>query len=171
MAWISYKFDEIVIKTGLILLLFLPQLLLALTTTIDRTNVKILVQHPSLVLLPVFTFFTFSRKEISCCGRGQADSRIQFSRFFSLVNIVITTICLAPGIALYYYQHECIQHDSVSFDQASDQIIEYASFVLGICFTLLFLYIEKLPCFKTKIFMFIYDPINQITVYFVCKLY
>ena len=71
----------------LILLLFLPQLLLAIFSTLDlssRNSLKILISHPSLILLPVFTFFTFSK--IQCCG----DRRVKFSVRFTLINMAVT---------------------------------------------------------------------------------
>ena len=154
MAWISYKFDEIDIKTGLILLLFLPQLLLALITTINKSNVKILIQHPSLVLLPVFTFFTFSKKKITYFAQG--DSRVQFSKFYSLVNISLTTVCIVPVV---YF---CIFEATSSTEQSVFEIaIAIFLFGSGIIFTFLFLYIENLPCCnQSKIVISTFDP-NQ----------
>ena len=66
--------DDDVVKlwtTVTILLLSFPSLIMAMITTVG-TNFRILVQHPALVLLPTFTFFSFQKIKGGCCG-GEPD--------------------------------------------------------------------------------------------------
>ena len=71
-------------------LLFLPQLLLALVAVLDyssRDSLKILFTQPALILLPVFTPFTFSRI-------SRADNRVKFSVSLTFINIGISFVDL-----------------------------------------------------------------------------
>ena len=64
-------------------ILYLPQLLLALVTTLDFkwSSLNILRCHPSLIMLPVFTFFTFSKESnLCCCSSAQRSSRVMFRK-------------------------------------------------------------------------------------------
>jgi len=80
-----------------ICLMFLPSFLLGLFSVVDfcsKNSLKILYCQPSLLLLPTFTCFTFSRISSGCCGR--ADNRVEFSKKmtgFNMVLTVIQTIC------------------------------------------------------------------------------
>ena len=73
------------------ILTFGSSFILALILTMDGKNVKILYQHPDLVLLPVFTFFTFTRIKFGCCGRP-IDSKLVFSKKYTYINIILGTI-------------------------------------------------------------------------------
>ena len=115
-------------KFHLILLLFLPQLLLAIFSTLDlssRNSLKILISHPSLILLPVFTFFTFSK--IQCCG----DRRVKFSVRFTLINMAVSVVAQA---VMFYMDWIAIEFLTITGPLT----------VLGIFFTLSFLYMDKL---------------------------
>ena len=68
---------------------FLPSYLLAIISTLDLTNKKslsILISHPSLVLLPTFTYFSYAKLQIC------EDRRITFSPKMSIVNIILNTV-------------------------------------------------------------------------------
>ena len=81
-------FGELGFKAGGIFFAFGPFLLLSLAVTIDRKNWKILYQHPYIILLPVFTYFTFSKNKILC--GGATDSRLVFSKNFTYFNMLLT---------------------------------------------------------------------------------
>ena len=72
-----------------ILILHVPNLIMALITTIDKNNIKIIYKHPSLILLPCFTFFSF--KKIKLCN---GDGGVKFSKRMTLINIVLSTVSL-----------------------------------------------------------------------------
>ena len=64
----------------------MPKLLLALVAVLDyssRDSLKILFTQPALILLPVFTPFTFSRI-------SRADNRVKLSAPLTFINIGIT---------------------------------------------------------------------------------
>ena len=70
---------------------FLPQFLLAVFSVLDfrsGNSLRILYRQPSLLLLPTFTCFTFSR--VSSSYRGQADNRVVFSKRMTIANMVLT---------------------------------------------------------------------------------
>ena len=69
----------LIISTAVI---FLPHFLLAVISTVDfssRQSVKTITSHPSLLLLPTFTFFTFSR----LWDGHFRDRRLSFSVFMT----------------------------------------------------------------------------------------
>merc|ERR1719334_1583017 len=76
----------------MITMLFVSNMMLAIITTVDRKNArKIFLHHPSLLLLPTFTLFTFQRVNLGLCnkvGRG-----VKFSWKFTIVNFVLSIVC------------------------------------------------------------------------------
>jgi len=69
--------------------MFLPGLLLALVSLCHhKESFKTMVSHPSLLLMPVFTHFTFTTNN-KCCTReeegGHNDTRITFSKKWTII--------------------------------------------------------------------------------------
>ena len=81
-------FESLGFKAGGIICTFGPYILLSMAVTMDRKNLKILYQHPYIILLPVFTYFTFSKNKILC--GGATDSRLVFSKNFTYFNMLLT---------------------------------------------------------------------------------
>ena len=77
-----------------IIILFLPNLLIAIFTTVGRNNYRALIQHPSLLLLPTFTFFSYQmlKSGTRCCG--EADGKIMFSKKMSMCNMRVNVVSL-----------------------------------------------------------------------------
>ena len=150
----------IVINHPLVILLimavlFLPQLFLATLTTIDFrdiNSIKILIQHPSLILLPVFTYFSFARINSCLCGASN-DIRVEFNYFFTWTNIVFNVVehCIVYWILLYQ-----------SLDLVVLIVVSAPILVAGIIFTVTFLYMDKLcwccPSAHTQSVRTVYDP-------------
>ena len=129
----------------------IPPLLLSLFSTLnfrDRFSLKILYRYPSLIILPMVTFFTFSRHNII----GRENNRVTFSWIFTGVNMSVTTLSY---FVLVSYS-----------DPFNSSIREIRSFhyeslgylVSGILFTTLFLFTDKLCCCCC-------DPKEQLSVY------
>merc|ERR1719510_2324590 len=75
-----------------ILFSFIPPLLLSLFSTLNFFNtssLKILYRHPSLIILPTVTFFTFSRLNIGCCSE---NNKVGFSKKFTYINIAVSMV-------------------------------------------------------------------------------
>ena len=72
-ALVDIRYDKI-LTLIITVLLFLPSLIFAMFATMGRTNFKILVQHPSLLLMPTFTFFGFQRKTYGCFRKGGGET-------------------------------------------------------------------------------------------------
>ena len=76
----------------------LPGLVIGLMFIKHRAMLKTFLNHPSLLLLPVFTFFSFE-SNVQCCGTDKTDSRKEIEISFS----VRASICNAlVSIALQY---------------------------------------------------------------------
>ena len=115
--------------------LFLPSFLLSIISTLDLTNKKslsILISHPYLVLLPTFTYFSFSK--IQCRG----DRRIAFSPKMSLVNMLLNAVCV-PVIFIIWR--------TVQRGFKLGMLWIFFPFThFPALFTLLFLYLDKISC-------------------------
>ena len=124
------------------LLLFVPQFLLSLFSTLnfrDKSSIKILYRH-SLIILPTVTFFTFSRLNIGCCGD---DSRVRFSKIFTYINITVSIVGYVSWVVVWWYF-------IINFDQLIILIYliipTIPPLVLSILLTALFLHLDKLCC-------------------------
>ena len=94
------------------LLLFLPGLLLGLALVLDRRTVAVVWRHPSLLLLPAFTYFTFSRRQVALRSR---DSRIQFSLRYSGLNMLLSSLAFLAVFALVL-----LMFDDIELNQRTD---------------------------------------------------
>ena len=141
---LSGRGDSVLLRTVAGLALFLPQTVLALCTTIGcgKSSVKMLIRHPSLILLPTFTFFTFAK--ISPVS-GERDVRVRFSRGATWCNLLLS--CLYMGLMT------CCQ---VALPQPRGAALELAVlyivtpigclFVASVVPTTIFLLYDKLCC-------------------------
>ena len=83
---------------------FLPSFLLAIFYTLDLTNKKslsVLISHPYLVLLPTFTFISFSKLKI--CG----DRRVALSPNLTAVNMLVNAVLFGIGFAMEFHFVVC----------------------------------------------------------------
>ena len=144
--------------------LFLPQLFLAFSSTVDFTkknSLKILISHPSLLLLPMFTFFTFSK--LQCCG----DRRVKFSKRFTLINIAISVAGLVAWFVFSFFKigadfkqliselkkidiFDFVLRPTKNFYEIRSYtitlVITSALTLIGILSTIIFLYLDTLCC-------------------------
>ena len=143
-------------------LLYLPQLLLALITTLDfkYSSLTILWKHPSLILMPFFTFFTFSKPR-NFCRKDPSDNRVMFSVKYTKINMAISI----ASYTLFCYVMRFILQDK------SDIFENYYSFsfwgifflfALSIILTITFLYFDYLFCCCCQCFL---SSKNQTVVY------
>ena len=149
----------------LVLWFIIPQFLLSLFSTLNflsKSSLKILYRHPSLIILPTVTFFTFSRHNICyCCSE---NSRVSFSKKFTWLNIAFSIIAyVAYGVRIF-----------ISLDPSSEDFLYsfiYFAFFLGlvlylilplhvltVLLTVLFLHTDKLCCCYC-------NPRDQLSVY------
>ena len=135
-------------------LLFLPQAVLAIFSSLNLRSKssleKIITRHPSILLLPVFTFFTFSKLNVSCSG---GESRVMFSKKFSWINIGVSAV----GYVLWsvWYLNR--------FGWLFPAIISGPAFVLSVPLTVLFLHLDRLCsccscCLEPGEEISVYDP-------------
>merc|ERR1711988_1318190 len=87
-----------------IFLLFVPQCLLAIFSTLNlssKSSLKIITHHPSLLILPTFTFFTFSKVKVFSCG---SESSVMFSKKFTFVNMAVSVVGYVCWAVWYYHK-------------------------------------------------------------------
>ena len=146
-----------------ILLLFVPQFLLSLFSTLnfrDKSSLKILYRQPSLIILPTVTFFTFARLNTGC---GSDDSRVSFSKKFTYINMALTIVSYVSWVVLWYFNigsYELSDHLNNVLYISLDFILTFTlpPLVLSILFTILFLHLDKLCCCCC-------NPREQLSVY------
>ena len=145
-------------------LLFLPQFLLSLFSTVNilnKSSLKILYRHPSLIILPTVTFFTFSRLNIGC---GSKDSRVSFSKKFTYINIVLSFLGYVSWLVWWYFSF--ITHHPPCPSTHHLIFYEYIlpitlpPLLISILLTILFLHLDKLPkcCCDPREQLSVYDP-------------
>ena len=118
---------------------FFPSFLLAIISTLDLTNRKslsILISHPYFVLLPTFTFFSYTKNKF--CG----DKRISFSPKLSMVNMLLNAVV----------QWFCLEF-----------LFIFLCFLLPAVFTLLFVHLEEIStccscCWSAGRLVRVFDP-------------
>jgi len=115
--------------TIFILVLSLPSLIIAMITTVGP-NFKILAQHPALVLLPTFTFFSFQKLKCGCFG-GDPDHKFMFSKKMTMFNMLINGPCFGIVCRLLYIM-------DINF-----LAILPPPFILAVLLSMVFLYMEK----------------------------
>ena len=74
-------------------LLYLPNFIFSLIVTIERKNVAIIWQHPYLIALPTYTFFTFSKSCVWSHKSGDGH-KISFSNMYSFINMAISSVSI-----------------------------------------------------------------------------
>ena len=109
----------------------LPNLIIAMITTMG-TNFRILIQHPALVLLPAYTFFSY---------RAQ-DHKIMFSKKMTMLNMLINGLCFG----IVFVQGQVGQFD-VEYKRSHFQffllVASLPLLVMAILLSMVFIYMEK----------------------------
>ena len=128
---------------------FLPSFLLAIISTLDLTNKKslsILISHPYLVLLPTFTYFSYSKLQ---CG----DRRIALSAMLSILNMVLNALVPIAIIIIFPLATTLnINYDSPSNGSSNSSYKSHFSsffgqsipFLWSISLSIMHLYLENI---------------------------
>lgn len=127
-------------------ILYLPQLLLALMTTLslNSSSLTILRNHPSLIVLSVFTFFTFA-KQNNFCWAQPGDSRVMFCPHNTKINIGISTFSC---IIFFFVMSNTIIDDPhlvTDYHELFFWVCTYLS-ALAVLLTLSFIYFDYICC-------------------------
>ena len=94
-------FDKI--PTGLLISSIIAiKLFFSLFCTIgwSKQSAKTILKQPTLILLPIFTFFTFAKMG-ECCG-GKQDFRLKLSKRYTVINFIIDTLICIPLAVIYF---------------------------------------------------------------------
>ena len=120
---------------------FLPGLLTALLSLChSRDSARNILRHPSLLLLPVFSHFTFSVNSLCWGKRAKKEVKVMFSRRATLVNVMLSFLCFL-GYALI------IHADNATFYNKNLLLFSNSlPVILGMLLTLLFLFLDLCPC-------------------------
>jgi len=130
--------STLVVKILFTIMIFLPGFLLSmLSLCCYKGCLKSILNHPSLLLLPTFTYYTFSTNRRRCCCSNK-EAMVSFSRKLSAVNLFLYTI-------LYMLTAKSIGWFTAGEFNVGTLVIS-SPFVLGIFFTLLFLFLDCCCC-------------------------
>ena len=77
------------------------QLCFCLFSTIgwSKNSARTILKQPTLILLPIFSFFTFAKFSV-CCGEKQ-EARLKLSKRYTVINFVMKTLICIPIAILY----------------------------------------------------------------------
>ena len=131
-------------------LLYLPQLLLALVTTLDTkfSSLTILWNHPSLILLPLFTFFTFAKPH-NFCRSDPSDNRVMFSVKYTKINMAIS---IGSFILFCAVMSFTMLSDSDIFHHLYYSLFAIL-FAVSVILTITFIYFDHLFCCCCQCFL------------------
>ena len=131
-------------------LIFLPGLLTGLFASCHKGILKTFLAHPSVLLLPVFSYFTFvSNTRVCCGGEGKTEDNekgnktrkeetfITFSPKYTAINAGVNI----AGLLIYVF----IIADSLFYD-AEDYTIQVIPFILGLLLTLATTFSNQCNC-------------------------
>ena len=119
--------------------IFLPGFLTSLFACWHKGILKTFLAHPSVFLLPVFSFFTFASNSKKWCrsARLEADTFITFSPKYTAINAGVNI----AGLLIYVF----IIADSLFYD-AEDYTIQVIPFILGLLLTLATTFSNQCNC-------------------------
>ena len=82
---------EVAVAVAAGLGLYVPNLVFALWSSLGakKSSWKIVIQDPSIILLPTFTFFTFAKMNTFC---GNRDIRVKFSPLYTWINMAWSSL-------------------------------------------------------------------------------
>ena len=135
---------QIEVAVALCLGLFLPQLLLALWSSFGATkaSLKTIIQHPSIIIVPMFTFFTFSKMNTFC---GDRDVRIKFSPLYTWINMILSSVY--GGLVITVLSGPEYKQVYIAPEHHHPAKLWTPFFVSGIVCTAIFLYYDHMfPC-------------------------
>ena len=66
----------------------------------SKRSAKTILNQPTLILLPIFSFFTFANMG-DCCGEEQ-DCRLKLSKRYTVINFVMKTLISIPVAVIYF---------------------------------------------------------------------
>ena len=127
--------------------IFLPGFLVGLFSCWHRGILKTFLAHPSVLLLPVFTNFTFvSNSKVCCGGRGEKEeeSYLVFSPKFTAINVAVSL----AGSLIYFVT--MAQLNPILFLFPEVPIIFLPLAILGVILTLVFTFCNQCSCCKSS---------------------
>ena len=140
--------------------LFIPQLVLAIWSSVGtkKSSLKMIIQHPSIILLPTYTFYTFSKINTI---NGDRDVRVKLSPIYTWINMFLS---FGYGLILnyFYYEFTFTLEWSIHFPWEIGSILA----VCGIISTAIFLYYDSVfkccceCCLLPPSRISVYDPDN-----------
>lgn len=112
--------------------LLMPLILLAITIGCNKRLVKTIVTYPALLLLPIYTFFSFGPRSLrKCWGQRQEEykqNQIMLSKKWTMVNVVLTVIQLIGTIYMYYLE---LAKNTAGFTEEQRSEVELSSTGFG----------------------------------------
>ena len=127
--------------------IFLPGFLVGLFSCWHRVILKTFLAHPSVLLLPVFTNFTFvSNSKVCCGGRGgkKEESYLGFSPKSTAINVGFSLV----GSLIYFVT--MAQLNPALFLSREALIIFLPLNILKVILTLVFTFCNKCSCCKSS---------------------
>ena len=127
---------EVVVAVAAGVGLYVPNLVLAIWSSVGakKSSLKMVIHDPSILLLPIFTFFTFAKMNTFC---GDKDVRVKFSPLYTMINMAWSSVyCLTIIGALYETGYKEISFFGYRLHTLS---VWTPIFTSGMIFTVIFL--------------------------------
>ena len=164
LAIVFSSLKPLMVKVALTLnSVFLPGLVLALLCLCHyRGSVRNILGHPSLLLLPIFSHFTFSVNSFCWGKRFKPHVRVMFSRRATMANIGLS------ALGLLGYIETVASDETQGYNKGLLIFSTCLMPVLGMLLTLLFLFLDWCPCTSSPPLQYcalqIDDPFTELIV-------
>lgn len=154
----SSQSNNILLMTISFCTMFLPGIIIGMMSICRNKNtIKIIAAHPSILLLPVFTYFTFSTNK-KMCSKGEnidvAETRITFSRNWTLANIGASVLgyIMFTGLGVMLVQSNVNSGCTHCWDVMIGLWFKFIMPlpILSVFSTILFLFLEYCCCSCSK---------------------
>ena len=131
------------IQTSLLILSYIViQLCFSLFLTIgwSKKSAKTILKQPTLILLPIFTFFTFAK--MSVCCREEQNFRLKLSKRYTVINFVMKTLIIIPVAVIYFKVRNDYEVGSagISWVILNEFPIQISIYFFGALLTFIFLF-------------------------------
>ena len=145
------------IETGLLISSIISiQLCFSLFCTIgwSKKSAQTIFNQPTLILLSIFTFFTFSKMNV-CCGEKQ-DVRLKLSKLYSVINFIMKTVIMITSAVIY------LKSSTTSPDY--DNLFFITFYFIGALLTFIYIYCAPscgcccTACVGGQQLIHVYDP-------------
>ena len=126
----------------------------ALSTGYSKKMIRVIFGYPSILAVPIFTYFSIGPNELSCCKRfdqNVSKHQLVFSKKLTLINMALTVILyVLASVVLWHVKNnfytELVPEVSIDEIEGMAVFFFFPIVFLSILFTMIFLALDMTCC-------------------------